>query len=529
VKSFPATEETPVQRFVDTSYPMMDGSTHSVAAGESFQDALDAAAPGDTIELEAGATFTGPFVLPRKESPSGAEPRWILIRSAAPPGALPPEGTRIDPSYAEFMATLESRKDSVLSAAPGAHHYRFEGIRIRPAQTGGSALAKLANRAKKILRGVNPGPGDDSEAPFLYNLVSLGTEAIRLDELPHHIIFDRCYIHGDPVIGARRGIALNSGEAAIINSYLSDFKEIGADTQAICGWGGSGPYKIVNNYLEAAGENIMFGGATPRIKDMISADIEIRGNHLFKPLRWKRDHPGFGGTAWSVKNLLELKSAERVHIEGNLLENSWPHAQTGIAVLFTVRNARGTIPWATVSDVVFRNNVVRRVSGGVNILGLDPNGLPARKARRLVIDNNLFLSVGDPWGDGRLFQLLRASEGVVISNNTAQHTGNIITSQGVHESFRFVGNVMPHNRYGIIGSGAASGLDTLDRDFPGAELADNVIIGGKPDRYPPGNEFPSSLDIFDATPGVDFSALCMALGTAKPSLAGDLGFCPAGD
>jgi hypothetical protein len=520
---------TPVTRFVDTRYPTMTGATHTVAAGESFQDALNAAAPGDTIELEVGATFSGPFVLPRKDLPAGSEPRWILIRSAAPPGTLPPAGTRIDPSHSPFMATLESETGSVLSAAPGAHHYRIEGIRIRPAESGGSMLSKLTDRLKKIARGVDPGPMDDSGAPFLHNLVDLGTGAEAVDDLPHHIVFDRCYIHGHPVIGARRGIALNSGAAAVINSHLSDFREVGADSQAIVGWSGSGPFKIVNNTLEAAGENIMFGGATPEIEHMISADIEIRGNHLFKPLRWKRDHPEFEGTEWSVKNLLELKSAKRVHIEGNLLEHSWPHAQTGFAVLFTVRNARGAIPWATIRDVLFRNNVVRQAAGGINVLGMDSNGLPSRKAKRLLIDNNLFLSIGDAWGDGRLFQLLRASESVVISNNTAQQAGNIITSQGLHEAFRFVGNVMPHNRYGVIGTGATPGLETLERDFPGAQVVKNVIIGGKAERYPPGNEFPAELDVFEASAGADLHALCSALGTANPPNSTKLGFCRPGE
>ena len=76
-------------------------------------------------------------------------------------------------------------------------------------------------------------------------------------------MFDRSYIHGDPRKGGRRGIALNARDVAVINSHFSDFKEVGADSQAIAGWNGPGPFKIENNYLEAAGENVMFGGADP--------------------------------------------------------------------------------------------------------------------------------------------------------------------------------------------------------------------------------------------------------------------------
>lgn len=58
----------------------------------------------------------------------------------------------------------------------------------------------------------------------------------------------------------------------------------GQDTQAIVAWITLGPIKIVNNFLEAAGENVMFGGADPRIPDAVVSDIEIRQNHFFKPL-----------------------------------------------------------------------------------------------------------------------------------------------------------------------------------------------------------------------------------------------------
>lgn len=521
--------------YVDTTYPELAGTVHQVAAGEDFQAVLDAAAPGDVIELEAGAVFTGPFLLPRKQPSPDPARLWILIRSGAPDRPLPPEGQRVDPSHAVHMATLEAASGSVIEAAPGASHYRFEGIHIRPAKTGGSLVAKWAYMARSMVRGVDNSESVSSGAPFLYNLVSLGTEADRLEDLPHHIVFDRCYLHGDPKVGARRGIALNSRHTAVINSYLADFKEVGFDSQAICGWNGPGPFKIVNNYLEAAGENVMFGGALPQIEGLVPADIEIRGNHFAKPLAWKQDHASFQGTEWSVKNLFELKNAERVHVEGNLLEYNWPHAQNGFAILFTVRNEHGEAPWATVRDVTFRNNVVRHVASGVNLLGLDDNGRPSRKSRQLVFDNNLFLSVGGQWGGGRLFQFLQSTEGVVISGNTAEQTASIIVTdgKGVHDAFRFTDNVVPHNDYGIIGSDAGVGNATLQRDFPDAVMSGNVVVGGTAGLYPEGNEFPAAFDIRatlgDGPAGVNLEALCSALGRANPSPVDDLWFCRPGE
>ena len=74
-----------------------------------------------------------------------------------------------------------------------------------------------------------------------------------------------------------------------------------------------------------------------------------------------------------VKNLLELKSARRVTIEGNIFENCWGQAQAGYAIVFTVRAQGGAMPWAVVEDVDFVRNIVRNSSGGVNILGRDYN------------------------------------------------------------------------------------------------------------------------------------------------------------
>jgi hypothetical protein len=445
---------------VDTGLAAASGRTVTVPAGGDLQAALDRAQPGDVIALEAGGVYVGPFTLPRKTGSS----EWITVRTSAPDGALPP-GRRVGPSDAAAMAKLVSGSGSVLSTAPGAHHYRLVGLEIRP-----------------------------RDGVFLTNLVDLGTDAAM--DMPHHLIVDRCYLHGDPKKGARRGIALNARDAAVIDSYLFDFKEGGADSQAIAGWSGPGPFKVVNNYLEAAGENLLFGGADPPTADLVPADIEIRRNHLAKPLAWKAGEHGHEGTAWTVKNLLELKNARRVLIEGNLLEYNWPQAQNGFAILFTVRNQGGRAPWSVIEDVTFVGNVLRHSAAGINILGRDDIH-SSRPARRIVIRNNLFEDLGGPrWGgSGILFQLLNGAAQVVIEHNTALQTGNIIMAEGrPHEGFVFRANIAPHNLYGIIGAGTGSGSVTLERHFPRAVVEHNVIAGAGANRYPRNNSFPASLE-----------------------------------
>src|SRR5580658_3244703 len=73
----PPVAELP-RTYIDTTYHRPNGSTVHVRNGQDLQAALDAARPGDTILLEAGATFTGNFVL-RPKTGDG----WIYIESSA--------------------------------------------------------------------------------------------------------------------------------------------------------------------------------------------------------------------------------------------------------------------------------------------------------------------------------------------------------------------------------------------------------------------------------------------------------------
>src|ERR1700737_1675817 len=174
-------------------------SARVLEAGGDLQNALDGAKPGDVIVLKAGGTFTGPFMLPNKNGS-----KWITIRTSVADGVFPPPGVRVNPSHASLMPIIESGSGPAITAADGVHHYRFIGIQIRP-------------RA----------------GAFLHNLIALGTTETAVDALPHHIVFERCYVHGDPRVGGRRGIALNSRQTAVVDSYVSDFKEQGADRAAL--------------------------------------------------------------------------------------------------------------------------------------------------------------------------------------------------------------------------------------------------------------------------------------------------------
>ena len=235
----------------------LEAATVYVAAGGDLQAALNAARPGDTILLEEGAEFVGSFVLPAKTGD-----QWITLRTAAPDSVLPRTGTRIKPSQAPLLARLRSPTafDAALRTAPGAHHWRIAYLEFGANYQGNGDIVQI---------------GDGSSAQN------------SLDKVPHDIVLSHLYIHGDPMWGQKRGIALNAAAVTIRDSHISNCKGVGQETQAISGWNGPGPYTIENNYLEAAGETVMFGGADPAIDNLVADGITFRGNYLSRPMAWR--------------------------------------------------------------------------------------------------------------------------------------------------------------------------------------------------------------------------------------------------
>ena len=90
------------------------GRVTAVPAGGNLQAALDRAAPGDVIALEAGATYAGPFTLPRKSGEG-----FIVVRTGAPEAELPPAGHRVGPSHARLMPKLVSASGPVIVGRAG--------------------------------------------------------------------------------------------------------------------------------------------------------------------------------------------------------------------------------------------------------------------------------------------------------------------------------------------------------------------------------------------------------------------------
>ncbi len=332
----------------DTPAP---GSVISVNSGGNLQTALNNAQCGDTIQLQAGATFSGKFSVPAKNCDNN---HWIIIRTSSADSALPAEGQRATPCYAgvaslvgrpqyncsnpkNVMAKVQNPKqaDGPFQLAPGANFYRFLGLEV----TRSAGLQ---------------GPDRLISGQGTYD----------------HVVVDRSWLHGNPQDETNDGVNLDGAtNVAVVDSYFSDFHCIAisgtcTDAHAVAGGVSNtqdGPFKIQDNFLEASGEAVMFGGGAA---NLTPTDIQVMGNHFWKPWQWMPGNSNFvggpDGHPFIVKNHLELKNAVRVLVEANLMENVWGgFSQDGSALLLTPKNQhtpKGTdvCPLCQVTDITVR-------------------------------------------------------------------------------------------------------------------------------------------------------------------------------
>jgi len=365
----------------DTPAP---GATTLVSAGGNLQTALNNASCGDTLQLQAGAVFSGNFTFPSKPCDDA---HWIVIRTSALNSQLPPEGTRLLPCYAG-VASLPGRPP--FTCPNGVQNYTAKII----SPGGGAAPVAFASGANHYrLLGLEitrtPSTG------ITYQLIFAQGTADK-------IYLDRSWVHGSPQDETASGFSTSRmTNWAVIDSTFTDFICISVvgtctDSHAISGGVSNtqdGPGRITNNFIEASGENIIFGGGSAT---ETPADMYIAGNHLFKPLTWFSGQPGFvggpGGQPFMVKNLFELKNAQRVLFEGNLLEDSWGgFSQNGYAILLTPKNQAGSngtnlCPICEVTDVTIRYNATSHTGAGISLANvLSDNGGVATAGERYSI------------------------------------------------------------------------------------------------------------------------------------------------
>lgn len=333
------------------------GAVVNVTAGSctSLQNAITNATAGQTIVLPAkNGTVKDQFAACRiSPAAAGNASNWITVTTDQS-ASLPPEGSRITPawagvtslpsrpSYAQpatagiYMPQIDTTNNWVIQFQPTAAYWRFIGIEIS---------CTTVNCPSQLIQPNGAGA--------------------------NHIIFDRVWIHGGATNDVQSGMAFNGLQyAALIDSTITDTHCGSTCTQSQgVSLGGnstspSGPFKISNNFIESAGENIFNGGSGQAgLTILPSSDVQIIYNHTFKPLIWKANDPSYFGTHFEVDNDMELKNGQRYWIEGNIFDQNWGFqgSQQGNAIIFGPRNQSAPVSGSGTSDGA---GTITRTSGG---------------------------------------------------------------------------------------------------------------------------------------------------------------------
>jgi hypothetical protein len=489
-----------------------NGTVRRVLANGNLQATINLAQCGDTITLQAKASFVSSsagFVLPAKPCDDN---HWITIRTSSPDSLLPREGSRLTPCYsgvtslpgrppfscpssqvvtAQVVANIALHAPAAFVLAPNANHYRFIGLEItRPVAGRTASLIKINNSSQ--------------------------------------IIFDRVWIHGVAINDTSSAMGFDSGSSyiAVIDSYANDFHceavtGICTDSHVLFGGlgdFGGGPYKIVDNFLEASSEGILFGGG--QATDTPS-DIEIRRNHFFKPLTWQPGNnplvTGPHNRPFIVKNNFELKNAQRVLFEGNLLEDVWGgFSQVGYQIVLTPKNQANKCPICVVADVTVRYNEMRHSGAGLTVSSAvsDAGGM-AKGVEDISIHDDLLDDVSATayngaggvlglsatpamfWHDVSINHITSASQ-----NQMLMVTGSVKPSPMTNVDL--TNNILVVGKYQITSTGAGTNkncdyqlavpVNVFNSCWNTYTVLDNVIVGGS-NNWGPDQTFTTLSDI----------------------------------
>jgi len=175
------------------------------------------------------------------------------------------------------------------------------------------------------------------------------------------------------------------------NGYIEKIHWWQSESHASSQGFSNGPYKDVNNWEEGASAAWFNGGAPVDQRGGPEANVEVRRNYFGRDLNYRQLSATAGNSpappwgcgpsdgiaahntcpfSWAVKNSVELKLGNYVLFDGNIIENSWPDAQTGWCVVVGPRTESGGgeagiynqangLPLTGISNIRFSNNWVR--------------------------------------------------------------------------------------------------------------------------------------------------------------------------
>jgi uncharacterized protein YjdB len=330
-----------------------------------------------------------------------------------------------------------------------------------------------------------------------------------LADLPRDIHFSHMDLHGWPLQNLRRGWVLNGAGHVVRDSRCTEIHERNSDSQCTLSYNGPGPFLIENNLLEAASENIMWGGGDPAISGLVPCDITVRGNLVRKPIAWKSVGTPTQSGSYLIKLLYEAKNSCRALVEQNHFDGVWMDGQTGYAIGLKSVNQSGGCTWCRVTDQTFRNNTIVHVGAGFGIAGAPEKYPVDTVASRIMFSGNWIdsLNVNPYTGDARGILILARARDLSFVRNT--WAGGNWTRESIIldlsgstpavTNFRFDNNVMPIG-LGVGATAVGEGTKALNAAVAGTwSFSNNTFIGAARSGYPATTQWAASLSAALAT------------------------------
>ena len=419
--TLPTVPPLPAMPTIGTSYTV-SGASDCSDATNGLQAQINAAAAlggatNKAVLIPPSYVCIGNYALPVNTGTG-----WIVVRTAAPDSSLPPEGVRIDSTYASVMPTISALMASgnTLSGCfyvnSTTSNWRFMGLQWS------------AQKGQHDLMGMFYGQTTN-------------------------MVFDRNIFY------ANGGNGDNVSPAAIIangvNTWISNNSitiivpgglAVAIDMTAAQG------ILIDNNYIDAPGisvfaqENALTGANAPQ-----GSNYQVSRNFF----AW---NPAYINNSVTRQHI-EWKAGNLILINGNTFTSEWDGGNTGSysnAIELTPRNGSGTNSFSNyLADITIANNSFYQVPGGIQLWGGENTAVPidVPATKRVLIQNNLFHDLNGYYAKagiaatGCFLSLAYALEGLTVNHNTMLGTRGFIPAifvwnGGPGASIRFTNNIL---------------------------------------------------------------------------------------
>lgn len=459
---------------IDTKYPKVTRVVQ-VPLVANLQSYLDNAQPGDELRLPQGGVFTGDFLLPKHAGAGAATcSAWIVLRTNVADSLLGPEGVRMTPTRAKALNLARIQNTDNQAAigtawgVPNVGCWRIDGVEVAPGPAGFDVNG--------LIRFGDPNNADSTKQA-------------------HHLVVARSFVHGVVIpanvtnnqqqgwLGSiRRCYSLQSRYNAVIDSWAEQCRGGNGDPQTVLMYAGTGPYVIRNNHLSGGAEVVMIGGATGGMVNAHPADIWIVGNFITREL---------ADTLTLVKNLFEIKNAERVYFVGNVTRLNWPNGQAGFGWLIkSVNQSSGACTRCHAQDITIAYNSLTMSGSGMNLAGIQE--APAEPAARYTIYQNYIDTLGfrTTSDNARPYQVLggypSSLSDVILAFNTLGPTSvstngaalwGAMNVDGYVQRITMQSSVWFCGGYGFKGNGTGQGTITFTTFFQPYLWATQALYG----------------------------------------------------